>query len=154
MNQPSLKSSEYLAFCRYCGKSVKSEKEWSEVHSEHSNYVFTPDQLLNALFWVYDGFDRALINCFFVYSTAESILQNKDLEGDGVHIGVRKMEWGEVESRAGSRPIFEAFAGEPISKDNKLWKYDYLGVPVFIHVFELFKGFQLFDPFVILGGAF
>lgn len=117
-------------------KALKGIGVTPEIAKEMDKQMFSSDKLLNALFWVWDGFDRALINCFFVYDTAECILQNKDLEGDGVHVGVRKLEWGDNESRAGSRPIFEAFAGEPITKTDKVWTYDYLGIPVFVHIFE------------------
>ena len=126
LQNSSFADTSFLAKCKACGQIVSSEPHYCHTH----------DQLLNALFWVWDGFDRALINCFFVYETAECILQNKDLEGNGVHVGVRKLEWGNKDSRAGSRPIFEAFAGEAISKQDTLWTYEYLSIPVYIHIFE------------------
>lgn len=100
------------------------------------------DKLVSALYWIYDAFDRANMGYFFVYSTAESILQQKDLEGDGIHVGVRFNEW-----TSGSKPIFDAFAGEPVVKSNikaetlknimnDIYIYDHEGIPVFLYVFN------------------
>lgn len=68
---------------------------------------------------------------FLVYNTAEDVLQHKQLQGDGVHVGVRKMEW-----TTGSKPILDAFLNAPIEVTEKYSKYIYEGVPVYIHIFD------------------
>lgn len=89
------------------------------------------EKLLPALYWIWDGFDRAMMGMFPVYSTALSIISNKDLEGDGIHVGTRQLEW-----KSGSKPILDAFLGEPVDKSETFVKYIHNDIPVFIHIFE------------------
>jgi hypothetical protein len=90
---------------------------------------FSHDQLLQALYWVHDLFDRANMPFFLVYNTAESVLQKKQLEGDSVQVGVRLLEWN-----SGAKTIIDTFA-QPDMKESEEATYIYNGVPVVVHVY-------------------
>lgn len=92
---------------------------------------FTHAELLKALYWAWDAFDRATMGCFLVYTTAEMVLKKRMLEGNGVYVGTRRLEW-----ESGSKSIFDSFAGEPNEKNEKYVTYIVDGVPVFIYIFE------------------
>lgn len=53
------------------------------------------------------------------------------LEGDGLYIGVRKLEWN-----SGAKGIFDAFVGEPEEKTEKYHKYMHGSIPVYIYLFD------------------
>jgi len=89
------------------------------------------EQLLQALYWVWDGFDRVLMKMMPIYNTAEDMLQNLHLKGDKVTVGVRKPEW-----ESGSVNILRNFLGTPEEKTEKYEKYIYNKVPVYIYILE------------------
>lgn len=91
---------------------------------------FTNDELMQALYWLWDGFDRALINFFLIYKTANAVIQRQLLHGDAIFVGVR-----DVDYKSGSWPIFKDFAGEPIEKSDNHETYLYNNVPVYIFIF-------------------
>lgn len=86
--------------------------------------------LLKALYWVYDFMDRAMINFFLVGDTAQAVIDKKDLFGDKITVGVRKMEW-----ESGSRRIADSFA-TPVKDDGNIVYYEFEGVPVVLYVLE------------------
>ena len=92
--------------------------------------IFTHDQLLQALYWVFDFMDRAMINFYLVGSTAESVKNQKDLFGDKINIAIRKNEW-----ISGARNIADAFA-TPLKETETKVEYEYQGVPVIMYVLE------------------
>ena len=94
---------------------------------------FPEDQLLQALYWAWDGFDRVLMKMMPIYKTAEDILQNIYLSGDRVSVGVRKPEWV-----SGSVNIIRNFLGEPLEKTETYEKYanPHNKVPVYIYILE------------------
>src|ERR1035437_3801773 len=61
-------------------------------------------QLLEALFFFWDGFDRATMNFFLVKDTAKQVIANKELSGGKLTLGIRQMEWN-----GGQQRIFKAF---------------------------------------------
>lgn len=95
----------------------------------HYEQAFTHNQLLKALYWAHDLFDRANMAFFLVYNTAEDVLQKKQLEGDNVQVGVRLLEWN-----SGAKVIIDTFA-QPTSKDTDTATFVYEGVPVVVHVY-------------------
>jgi len=88
----------------------------------------THDQLLKALYYVFDFMDRAMINFYLVGSTGESVKNHKDLFGSCISIAVRKNEW-----ESGARRIADAFAA-PIKETKDLVEYEYDGVPIKLYV--------------------
>jgi hypothetical protein len=97
---------------------------------EESKPQLTHDQLLKALYWVFDLFDRALINFFLVGKTAECVVFKKQLEGDCIEVGVRHNEW-----KSGSLRIIEAFALAD-KVDKKYALYTYNNIPIIVHILE------------------
>lgn len=95
---------------------------------EGASVSVTHDQLLSALYWVFDFMHRALINFYLVGSTAEDVRKNKALSGDRVQVAVRKNEW-----ESGSRRIADAFA-PPLKDYGRSLEYEYNGVKVIVHV--------------------
>lgn len=92
--------------------------------------TFTHDQLLQALYWVHDLMDRALVPFFLVKDTAQSMIENSQLKGDALHVGVRHNAW-----HTGNLRIVEAFALAE-EKTKEYFKYDYNGVPIYIHIYK------------------
>ena len=85
---------------------------------------------MNALYWMWDAFDRCMINFFLIYKTAEDVLAKRLLDGDGVYIGVRDVDW-----ISGSKPIFTDFVGQPVEKTDKYELYMFGNVPVYLYIF-------------------
>jgi hypothetical protein len=90
--------------------------------------VFSHDQLLKALYYVFDFMDRAMINFYLVGSTGQSIKDHKDLFGSCILAAVRKNEW-----ESGAKRIADAFA-TPLRETNELVEYIYEGVPIKLYV--------------------
>lgn len=115
-----MKSSKPIA-----GFAKMDTKTWTLVEYSH-------DELLKSLYWIWDGFDRAMMRMFLVYGTAESVLNHMLLDGEGVHVGVRKSEY-----LSGSKPILLAFAGNPEEKEGyDVYKCPLSEAPVFVHYFD------------------
>lgn len=92
---------------------------------------FSHDKLLPALYWIWDGFDRALMGMFLVYKTADDVRSKLLLEGDSIHVGVRQLEWD-----SGSRPILDDYLGKPVEITKDWAKYMFENVPIYVHIFE------------------
>lgn len=90
-----------------------------------------PQQLLDALYYMWDAFDRALMPYFLIHKTAEDAMKNRDLTGNKVTLGVRKMEW-----LGGSRRILEAFTGTPLTESDELVTFEHKGVPIELHLYD------------------
>lgn len=88
----------------------------------------THDQLLKALYWMFDVMDRALINFYVVGETGECIRNKKDLTGTRVMVAVRKNDW-----ESGARRIADAFAPNFVDNGETV-DYEYEGVPVRLFV--------------------
>jgi hypothetical protein len=92
---------------------------------------FTHDQLIAALYYIWDAFDRANMRWFLVGDTAQLVTKNKDLVGDGIDVGIRLMEW-----RSGSKNIFDSFIGDPDMEEEDLVTYIHNKVPIRLHIYE------------------
>lgn len=112
--------------------TLKSKKSNTQESSPQV-ITFPHDQLIQALYWTWDAFDRALMGMFLVYGTAETVLQNKLMEGDRITVGVRKNEWF-----SGSTPILKSFTGEPVSEGVNfvIFKNPFNEVPVYVYLFS------------------
>lgn len=97
------------------------------------------DQLILALYWVWDFMERALINFYVVGSTYEAVKNHKDLYGDKIQVAVRKNDW-----ESGARRIADAFA-EPLRDNGTTVEYEYLGIPVIVYVLEDSPTLSSFD---------
>lgn len=109
---------------------------------------FTHDQLLAALMWVWDSFDRAGMIMLAIHDTAKHILDQSDLTGDGIDVAVRRLEW-----ESGGKPILDAFLEHynmsyKMSDDGKLAIYDYMSVPIRVHILEENECLSNYDTIV------
>lgn len=93
------------------------------------------DQLLEVLFFFWDGFERSTINFFLVRDTADQIIHNQPLSGNKLSLGVRKLEWV-----GGQQRIFRSFMEHekilPTKLEPDLLKFTYKGVPVELRIYE------------------
>jgi hypothetical protein len=89
-----------------------------------------PEDLLTALYWIWDAFDRANVPWFLAKQTAEDALKGLSPAGGKLEIGIRKNEW-----TSGGRRILDAYI-TPISETDGLVIYEYAGVPIHMHVYE------------------
>lgn len=110
--------------------SVLSPADAEEVRRNITS-SFSNDQLMKALYYAWDAFDRCLMQWFLVGDTAEQAIKQVDLRGDGIDIGVRKMEWV-----SGTERIFSAWMGEPTEATDTLKTYYHEGVPIRLHIYE------------------
>ena len=122
---PSLKKSEIVA-----GFAKMDSKTYAIVEDKPT---FLHDQLMQALYWIWDAFDRASMGMFLVYNTATDAIQNKELRGDRVSVGVRDLEW-----ISGSTPILKAFTEEPIETTDKyvVFKNPFNEVHIYVYIFK------------------
>jgi len=70
---------------------------------------------------------------FLVYDTAQSVLDNVDLKGERVTVGIRNNEW-----ISGSTSILKAFTGEPLekTKEYEIFKNPFNEVPIYVYIFS------------------
>ncbi len=102
-----------------------------DMHTAYESVVkYEHDQLLDALYWVWDFMERASINFYVVGSTAQAIKSHNNLSGDKIQVGVRKNEW-----ESGARRIADAFA-QPLKEEGNTVEYEFNGVPIFLYVLE------------------
>lgn len=91
---------------------------------------FNNEQLMTALYYLWDAFDRASIKFFLIGKTGESCFKDLPLSGDKVEIGIRRME-----HVSGAWSILKSFA-EPIEGNDKIIRFEKDGVPVECKVFD------------------
>lgn len=94
-------------------------------------------ELLDALYWIWDAFERSSIPFFLIYQTYEDAKANHDLTGDKVEIGVRRNEW-----ISGGRRIIDGFI-LPVTETDDEVIYHYKKVNssnqpilVIVHVYD------------------
>ena len=107
---------------------MNTKKSSEEVQPQKQE--LTHEQLLEALYYIFDAMDRALMNFVLVGDTARSAMQNRLLTGDKVTVAVRRNEW-----ESGARRIVDAFA-KPKEETKTIVKYEVNGVPIVLHVLE------------------
>lgn len=100
---------------------------------EEKPLQFSNPQLMQALYWVWDAFERSNMGMFLVYKTAEDVLQNIDIEDNKITVGTRDNEW-----RSGSTSILKSFMGDPLEETDKfaLFKNPFNQVPVYVYIFK------------------
>lgn len=102
---------------------------------------FTHEQLLSALFFIWDAFDRGPVEFFLIRDTAKQAKEGKDLSGSGVDVGVRALEWV-----SGGKRVMDNFTGQYLVKENEMGaEYIWADVPVRVHVFSDNECLSSFD---------
>jgi hypothetical protein len=103
------------------------------LHPELFN-ILTHEQLLKALFFFWDGFERSTMNFFLVKDTARQVMADTQLSGDRLTLGIRKNEWVGGQDR-----IFKAFMEHeriPHAIIEHGFKFNYMGVPVYLYIYD------------------
>lgn len=85
------------------------------------------EDLLKALYWAFDIFERAAMPFFLVYKTAEDVLETKQLEGDAIQVGVRDVEWA-----SGARRIQDPYT----EVEENVFEFKSGDVPIILHIFK------------------
>jgi hypothetical protein len=91
---------------------------------------FTHNQLIKALYWIWDAFERASIPFFLTGNTMNNVAENKLLDGYAIECGVRLLDW-----KSSARYIFDTFA-TPISEEGNIVIYKYEGVPIILKIYK------------------
>lgn len=105
-------------------------KAIEEKNSIASSGKYNHEQLMNALYAMWDAFDRSLITFFLVGKTAEACSKNLGLAGDKVEIGLRRSEY-----ESGSWRIFTEFM-KPVSETHEFLVFQHEGVPITCRLFD------------------
>lgn len=92
---------------------------------------FEADKLLKALYWLWDGFERSNVPFFLTGQTYEDVVNDRDLSGNRVTVGVRRVEWV-----SGGARVLRTFIGEPTSEDAVRACYRFEGVPIDIEIYD------------------
>jgi len=87
-------------------------------------------KLLDALYKIWDAFERSNMQFFLINDTAKNAKANKDLKGDRVEIGVRKMEW-----LSGARRILDIYI-QPTEETETEALYVFDNVPVVMKILD------------------
>lgn len=96
----------------------------------HEMKIFEHDQLLNALYYIWQLMDQGMMDFFLVGNTAEQAISHHLLEGDRVELGMRKMI-----ADSGNRRLLDSLI-TPIVEDANKIIYEYEGVPIEIKLYK------------------
>lgn len=116
-------------------KHNRPKKVKATPQGEQPPLEFSSEALLDALFFFWDGFERANLNFFLVRDTLEQVVNGEDLHGDALSLGLRKLEWN-----GGGEGVFRAFMEHekvlPVGKAENYILARYKDVPVFLYLYE------------------
>ncbi len=103
------------------------------------------EQLLAALYFAWDGAERAQLDLFLIKDTAKQVKADQDLSGDKITLGVRKTEWN-----GGRGRIFQEYAKHELfgvveQKENEVIYTDRKGVPIVIKLYDENECLKSFD---------
>lgn len=97
--------------------------------------TYNHDELLRALYFFWDAFERATMNFFLVGKTGEQIKNNENLSGDRLTLGIRRLEWV-----GGQGGVFKAFMEHekilPKKLDKDTLLFTYHDVPVYLKLYD------------------
>lgn len=87
-------------------------------------------ELLDALYYMHDLFDRALVPFFLIGITAKCAVKNEELSGDALHLGVRKLDL----TQSGMNVLSILTNAEEVTEKRIIYKTG--GVPVHVHIYQ------------------
>lgn len=97
--------------------------------------TYPHEELLAALYWIYDVFERANMNFFVIDDTAHQMRRLDTLSGPQISIGIRLLEW-----MSGSKTLLDTyFQDDSIDVTLEQDKVTYIspnGVPVVLYIFD------------------
>ncbi len=92
------------------------------------------EELLEALFFFWDGFERASMNFFLVKDTARQVIAGSELTGDSLTLGIRRREW-----QGGQQRVFRAFMEHEKTLPERIEHgllFNYKGIPVYLYIYD------------------
>ena len=111
--------------------------------------VFSHDQLWAALRDVEDLLDRLMAPGFVTHQTADCVVKNKPLEGEGITIGLRRQEF-----TADRKSMFKTLRPDAVVTDTTV-SYEVKGVPITIKTIKRNYAFlQNMDKVAYLAGDY
>lgn len=113
------------------GDASFQEEKKENLDEIESTQSIPPDQLLVALYYVWDAFDRCNVPYFLVNQTAEDAIAGRNLTGNCIEIGIRRTEW-----ISGGRRLIDNFLGLPVEESPTLATYKHEGVPILLYNYE------------------
>lgn len=90
---------------------------------------FSHDELLEALYWIHMIFEKATMTMLLVKSTGKQAFADKPLEGDGIYIATRQLEWD-----SGNRYVIDTLAQYEDTSDTLVTYRCNNGVPVYLQI--------------------
>lgn len=121
----------------------------TEDFQEKVQAKHTSEELLNALYWIWDAFDRANVQFFLVHQTAEDAMKNYDLTGDKVEVGIRRNEWV-----SGGRRLLDAFLDTPLTESDTTAEYVHDGVTILLHNYDDIPSIMQLNPIIYRNESF
>jgi hypothetical protein len=107
----------------------KKAKRKASKRTKKEKAKFNHDQMLAALYWVWDIMDRSQMTFYVVGSTADSVIENKDLKGDRITVAVRQLEW-----ESGARRLLLSIAPPVIDNSDGTIGYEHAGIPITVYI--------------------
>lgn len=101
--------------------------------------TFTHDELIQALYHIFDSMERAMVPFFLDGVTAESVLTNYDLTGDGVYVGIRDVDW-----KSSGFSIVELYSNA-VDSNKKQITFMYGDVPIYLNIYRQHPTIESFD---------
>ncbi len=108
-------------------------EELKEAHEkvveEKEQQVFTHDQLLEALYWIWDLFERASMTMVLIKDTGDSAYHDRPLKGDAIYVAARRLEWD-----SGARGVIDSLAQYVHATDDQVTFKANNDVPVVVYI--------------------
>lgn len=93
------------------------------------------EQLLAALYFIWDAAERGQLQVFLIKDTAKQVIAQEDLSGDKITVGVRRNEWDSGQGRIAQTFLEHELNAKAVEKDGEVI-YDCHGVPIIIKLYE------------------
>lgn len=116
----------------YMDSQTNQTSKEEVVEARQQTKQFTHEELMTAMYVLWDMFGRAGIDFFLIRDTAKQVQENRKLTGDHIDIGVRKPEWV-----TGNRQVIDEAMKDYLVKVNaESAEYKIGEVPIFLTTFS------------------
>ncbi len=101
------------------------------------------EALLEALYFFWDAFERSNLYFFLIRDTAKQVIANRELEGDKLTLGLRRMEW-----QGGGDRIFNSMIQHEkveVEKHDDYILFHFKNIPVYLYLYDENPTLSSFD---------
>ena len=116
----------------------------SKLAGQLIDAMLPSEQLLAALYFIWDAAERGQLDIFLIGDTAKQVKADKDLEGDKITVGCRRNEWDSGQGRIAQTFIEHSLGTKAVEVDNEV-VYISAGVPIHIRLYEDNPTLKSFD---------